>query len=227
VTTAIDAQLDIGAALAAGDARPLLRGVLHLAVAVASPALLVWLILIAGSPRGYVGAAVFGTTLILLYGTSASYHVIPWGDTPRAIIKRIDHSMVFILIAGTYTPFCLALDLSWGIPMLVAVWTLAAVGVMVKALWFSAPRWFGVALYLVVGWIAVVAAAELTDRFGVMPLALLILGGLLYSAGSVVYALRRPDPFPRVFGFHELFHTLVVAGTAVHFGLIAGHVLPV
>jgi hemolysin III len=208
------------------EVRPLLRGVLHLAVAFATPALLVWLILLAESPAAYVGAAIFGTTLILLYGTSAAYHNIRWGATPRAVVKRIDHSMIFVLIAGTYTPACLALSLGWGIPMLAVVWSLAGVGALVKTLWPSGPRWLSIALYLAVGWLALLPAAELAARFAAGPLLLLLAGGVLYSVGSLIYAARRPDPWPRVFGFHEVFHALVVAGTAVHFIAIGRYVLP-
>jgi hemolysin III len=211
----------------APDVRPILRGALHLAVAMLAPAGLVMLLLISDSPRDYVGAAVFATSLCALYTTSASYHLIRWPARPRGIMKRLDHSMIFVLIAGTYTPFCLlVVGQVWGIVMLSVVWSIAGFGVVLKTLWPWAPRWLGVALYLGLGWVGVVAATEVVTHMRGYELAMLLTGGALYSVGSLVYAMRRPDPFPRVFGYHEVFHLLVVGGTAVHFVLIAAFVLP-
>jgi len=207
------------------EPRPLLRGTLHLAAAVVAPFLLVALITIADRPREYVSAAVYATTLIALYVTSASYHIAPWPVGWRRIVMRIDHSMVFALIAGTYTPFCLlVVPDAWGIPMLSVVWSLAGAGMLLKILRPSAPRWLGVALYLGLGWIGVVAAAPLVDGMGLGPALVLALGGVLYSIGAVTYGLRWPDPNPRIFGYHEVFHVLVIAGSATHFALIAAHV---
>jgi hemolysin III len=209
------------------ERRPLLRGYFHLAAAVAAVAGCVALVLLADSPRAYVGGAVFATSLILLYTVSGTYHAITWGNRARAVLKRVDHSMIFVLIAGSYTPFCLiAVDDAWGISLLAVVWSVAAAGIVLKVLWPSAPRWLGVSLYMATGWIALVAATELADWFALFPLLLLAGGGLLYSAGGVVYALRRPNPFPRVFGYHEVFHLFVVAGSAVHYGLVAGYLMP-
>jgi hemolysin III len=205
--------------------RPLLRGTLHLAAAIAAPIGLVVLLLIADSPRRYVGAAIFGTGLILLYVSSASYHLVPWSTRLRGVVERIDHSMIFVFIAGTYTPFCLiVLDLEWGIPMLAIVWALAAIGVLSKIFLPHAPRWFNVAPYLALGWIGIIPVVEVVDAMSNTQMALLTFGGLLYTVGAVVYARRWPDPFPRVFGFHEIFHAFVVAGSAVHFALIAAFV---
>jgi hemolysin III len=207
--------------------RPLLRGTLHLVAAVLAPFGLVVLVLIADSPRAYVGAAIFASTLIALYTTSASYHVIPWSARFRPILKRLDHSMIFALIAGTYTPLCLiVLPDAWGITLLSIVWSFAGVGMLLKIVWPYAPRWLGVALYMGVGWIALIAIPEIIQHLHWWSLALIILGGLLYSAGGVIYAMRRPDPFPRVFGFHEVFHVFVILGSVVHFVLIAVYVLP-
>jgi hemolysin III len=205
--------------------RPLLRGTLHLAAAIAAPAGLVLLLLIADSPRRYVGAAVFATSLMLLYTSSASYHLAPWPARLRAVMERVDHSMIFVFIAGTYTPFCLILlDYPWGIPMLAIVWSLAGLGVLSKIFLPHAPRWLTVAPYLALGWIGVIPAVQVVSAMSGGQLALLMLGGMLYTVGAVVYAKRWPDPFPRVFGFHEVFHALVVAGSAIHFALIAVYV---
>ncbi len=207
-------------------ARPALRGTLHLAAAFAAVAGTVWLQLIADSPTAYVGAAIFGASLILLYSTSAGYHTIPWSVALRNIVRRVDQSMIFVLIAGTYTPFCLKVSLEWGIPLLVVVWTLAAAGVLLKSAWPGGPRWLSVALYLGLGWVGIAVVSEALAVFPVASLVMLAIGGVLYTVGGIVYGLRRPDPWPRVFGFHEVFHGLVVAGSAVHFSLIAVYILP-
>lgn len=207
------------------EPRPLMRGTLHLAAALATPAGLVVLLLLADSPRRYVGAAIFSASLMMLYTSSATYHLVPWPARLGAIMKRIDHSMIFVFIAGTYTPLCLlVLDYAWGIPMLAAVWSLAGAGVVLTILWPKAPRWLSVGLYLGIGWIGVIPAAQVMSAMSGGQLALLALGGALYTVGAVVYALRRPNPFPRVFGFHEVFHALVVVGSTLHFALIAGYV---
>jgi hemolysin III len=204
--------------------RPVLRGVSHLVAAIVAPPALVVLLLIAASPRAYAGGAIFGAGLILLFGTSAAYHLLPWRSV-KAILKRADHATIFVFIAATYTPFCLnVLGDAWGIPLLIAVWSSAALGVVLKVAWPDVPRWLGVGLYLMVGWLALVAAWPLAHRAPEV-LPGLVAAGLLFSLGSVVYALRRPDPFPRIFGYHEIFHLLVVAGVAIDYGLVAGYAL--
>lgn len=216
------AALPAGHDVAAAYPKPLFRGVLHLIVAVIAPAGLVMLLLLAGSPRAYVGASVYGTCIMLLYTSSANYHLAPWSRRWNGAMKRLDHAMIFLLIAGSYTPFCLiVLGDAWGIPMLSVVWSFAGLGVLVKLAWPYAPRWLSTGLYLALGWVGVVAAAPVARSLDIAPLVLLAAGGLLYTAGAIVYALRRPDPFPRIFGFHEVFHALVIAGSAVHFTLIA------
>jgi hemolysin III len=196
-------------------------------MAALAPFGLVLLLLIAHSPRGYVGASIFAASLIALYTTSASYHLIPWRGALRGLMKRLDHSMIFALIAGTYTPFCLVvLGNGWGITMLALAWSLAGAGMLLKSAWPGAPRWLSVGLYLGLGWLALVPAVELAGRMHGGAIATLLAGGVLYSVGGAVYALRRPDPFPRIFGYHEIFHALVIAGTLLHFVLIAVYVLP-
>lgn len=208
------------------EIRPMLRGAMHLGAAFAAPFALLALILIADSPSGYVGAAVFSSSLMLLYSASASYHTIPWPGRLRGVAKRIDHSMIFALIAGTYTPFCLiTLTRTWGITMLSIVWTLAGLGMLLKVIWPSAPRWLSVGLYLALGWVGIVAAREVVNAMHPEALAVLFLGGAMYSVGALVYALKRPNPFPRFFGFHEVFHAFVLAGSMAHFSLIALYVL--
>lgn len=201
--------------------RPMMRGMLHLGAALLAPLGLVLLLLLADSPSAYVGASVYATGLVLLYATSATYHLLPWSGAFRGAMKRLDHSMIFVLIASTYTPFCLiVLDRAWGISMLATVWWLAGLGVALKVLWPGAPRWLGVGAYLALGWIALPAAGEIVSELDAAQTALLVAGGVLYSIGGCVYGLRRPDPLPRIFGFHEVFHALVIAGSAVHFTLV-------
>ena len=207
--------------------RPLLRGYLHLGAACAAVAGVVLLVLLAHSARAYVGGVVFACSLALLYLTSGLYHTVNWRPRAKAILKRLDHSMIFVLIAGTYTPFCLlVLDTAWGVSVLAVVWGLAAGGIALKVAWPNAPRWLSVGMYLSIGWLGVVAGAPVSSWFALAPLALLVVGGVLYSLGGLIYALQRPDPFPRVFGYHEVFHLLVIAGSALHFSLVAIYLMP-
>jgi hemolysin III len=209
-----------------GSQRPLLRGVFHLGAALAATVGAACLLLIADSPSAYVGAAIFAASLILLYGTSASYHSFYWTPTRRQILRRLDHAMIFVLIAGTYTPLCLKVSLAWGIPILSVVWGIAGAGILLRLIWMGGPRWLSVTLYVALGWMALVAASELIEEFAFAALLLLVLGGAFYTLGGAVYAAGRPDPWPRVFGYHEVFHLLVIAGSAVHYSLIAAFVLP-
>ena len=207
--------------------RPLLRGVLHFYAAIAAVVGAAVLLLVAGSARAYVGGAILAASLILLYGTSAAYHRITWTPLMRGLMRRLDYSMIFVLIAGTYTPFCLVvLPNAWGITMLSVIWGVAGGGVLIRVAWPTAPKWLAVSLYVTVGWLALIAAWELVARLEPLPLVLLVLGGVLYTLGGVVYAIRRPNPWPRVFGYHEIFHLLVILGSTVHYSLIAIYVLP-
>ena len=213
-----------------GDAprqRPALRGMFHVCGAIAATLGAPLLLLVANSPRAYVGGAIFAASLILLYGTSASYHRITWTPLFQAIISRLDHSMVLVLIAGTYTPFCLVvLNTAWGITMLSVIWGIAGAGILMNLAWPASPRWLRVTFYVVLGWLGLISAWELAAWFTPSPLALLVLGGVLYTLGGVVYVIRKPNPWPRVFGYHEIFHLLVVLGSTLHYSLVAIYVLP-
>lgn len=220
------ASVPRGAEVVAGQ-RPLLRGVFHLAAAFAAFGGTGVLLLVAGSPRAYVGGAIFGASLTLLYATSACYHRISWRPRLRGVMKRLDHAMIFVLIAGTYTPLSLKLPSNaWGISMLSVVWAIAGAGIVVKVLWPYAPRWFGVLWYVMLGWLCLIAAPQLAHWLGVAPLTLLAGGGAVYTLGGVVYALGWPNPWPRVFGYHEVFHTLTIAGSALHYSVLAIWILP-
>lgn len=207
--------------------RPLLRGYLHLVAALAALVGLVVLVLRADSPRAYVGGVVFAASMALLYATSAAYHTVSWGRRMRSLFRRLDHAMIFVLIAGTYTPFCLlAASGAWGVSLLAVAWSVAGAGVIMKLAWPGAPRWLSVLLYASAGWMALVASAPLAQWLAFVPLAQLVAGGVLYTAGGVIYAVRRPDPFPRVFGYHEVFHLLVVTGSALHYSSVALYLMP-
>ena len=214
------------ASLLAAPARPLLRGMLHLAALFAAITGAVALLLLAESARDYVSSAVFSTSLILLYGTSAVYHRVTWSAYGRGLMRRLDHAMIFVLIAGTYTPFCLlVMGNAWGISILSVIWSVAGAGILMKLAWPHAPRWLGVSIYFIVGWLALVPSLELIAELAARPLALTAFGGVLYSIGGVIYALRRPDPWPRVFGYHEVFHLLVIAGGALHYVVVGKYLI--
>ena len=179
------------------------------------------LVSVAGASRGgqaAVATSVYALTVSLLFGTSAVYHRVSWSTPARhALVARLDHSMIFLFIAGTYTPFALlAMPERTGRVVLVVVWAGAVGGVLLKTSWITAPRWLSVPIYLALGWVAVFVLPELLSHGGVAALALIIAGGLLYTAGAVVYALQRPDPSPLVFGFHEVFHLCTVVAASCH-----------
>jgi hemolysin III len=202
--------------------KPRLRGVSHqyaFFVAVAAGAALV---VLARGGQARLVVAVYALSLCAMFGASALYHRIDWPPRPRRWLRRLDHSMIFVLVAGTYTPFAvlvLAPALGWTI--LAVVWGGAIVGVVVNLVWIDAPRWLHALLYLALGWASIVTLPQVLERAGLAAVALLASGGLLYSLGAVVYASRRPDPSPRVFGYHEVFHVLVIAAAAAHFTAVA------
>jgi hemolysin III len=174
-----------------------------------------------------VAAAIYAVSVAALFGTSALYHRITWASQKaRRWMRRLDHSMIFVLIAGTYTPFAvLVLEGTLGTVILAIVWAGAVGGVVLKLVWIDAPKPLVALLYVVLGWVAVVAFPELLDELGVTGTVLIAAGGLLYTAGAVVYALGRPDPVPAVFGYHEVFHALVIAAAALQYAVIVFVVL--
>jgi hemolysin III len=174
-----------------------------------------------------VAFGVFGFSLIALYTASALYHLLPLSAAGVARLRRIDHMSIFLLIAGTYTPFCLlALDGGWRVGLLCLIWSLALCGILLKFLWMDAPRWLSVALYLGMGWVALVAAPALFQAVPTGGMAWVLAGGLVYSAGALVYGLKRPNLMPGVLGFHEVWHLFVVAGSACHFWAVLGYIAP-
>jgi hemolysin III len=200
--------------------KPRLRGVLHqyaFFVAVVAGAALV---IAADGGRARIAALVYAIGLTGLLGTSALYHRITWHPRARMWMRRLDHSMIFVLIAGTVTPVgLLALEGTLRTVLLAAVWGGAAAGVALCMFWPTAPKWVSTVVYLAVGWSGAMAVPELA-QYGWAALALLAAGGVLYTAGAVIYALGRPNPAPRVFGYHEIFHALVVVAAALHFAAV-------
>lgn len=208
--------------LAAARRRPKLRGVLHQHAFFAS--LVAGLLLAIGADRGTarLAAIVFAASVSAMLGISALYHRVVWPPGPRRWIRRLDHAAIFLLIAGTYTPFGLvALEGTWRAAVLAIVWSGALAAIVLKVAWIDAPRWVAALVAVGLGWVGVVALPEIHGSVGLPPLALLGAGGLLYTGGALVYALRRPDPLPEVFGYHELFHALVVGAAACQYIAVA------
>lgn len=203
------------------DERPSWRGWLHVVAFVLAIPGGILLIVLAESAEAKVGAAVYMASLLLGFGTSAGYHRLARTERTRGLMQRLDHSMIFVLIAGSYTPICLlGLPPAWGIPILCVVWTGAALGVVLKQVAFDRLRWLEIALYPILGWIVVVATPALFDGLTTTELALLFAGGLLYTVGIPVLVLEKPDPWPSTFGYHEVWHTFTVAAAACHFATI-------
>ena len=196
-------------------------GVSHLIGAVLSLAALVALVTVAahyGSVWHVVSFAIFGASLIMLYTASTLYHLIPAGPKWITILRKLDHSMIFVLIAGSYTPYCLvALRGPWGYGLLAAVWGIAALGIVLKIFWLGAPRWLYTGFYLFMGWLVVVAIVPLVQNVPRQALLWLAVGGLLYTVGAVFYGTKWPKLRPGVFGFHEIWHLFVIGGSFAHF----------
>ncbi|WP_035239402.1 PAQR family membrane homeostasis protein TrhA [Desulfobacter vibrioformis] len=167
-----------------------------------------------------VSFSVFGGTLILMYASSCLYHALKISDQALMVFRRIDHIMIFMVIAGSYTPLCLVpLRGAWGWSLLGAVWGIAVAGIFIKIFFMGTPRWISTVIYLVMGWLCVIAVYPLVKTLESGALMWLAAGGLFYSIGAVIYALKRPNPFPRILGFHEIWHCFVILGSASHFWL--------
>lgn len=195
--------------------RPLLRGWSHALGAVVSLGFTVALVVASATdvPR-MIALLVFGLSMVQLYTVSAIYHIGHWRPKAYRVLRSLDHSNISVLIAGTYTPICaVALD-GWGrVVMLAAVWAIAVAGVLLSVLKLNLPRWVGTLLYIGTGWLSLIMLPALLSAFSWAAVGLMALGGVLYTIGGVIYALKRPNPFPRVFGFHEIFHLFVIAGS--------------
>jgi hemolysin III len=213
---------------AIASVKPRLRGVSHEWAFFVSLVLGAVLIIAAKTPQATLAVAIYAVSLSALLGTSALYHRVNWKRPDvRRWMRRLDHSMIFFLIAGTYTPFALlVLNGPLADAILVVVWIGAIAGAVVETVWIDHPKWVAALIYMSLGWVAVAAFPQLWVDMGVTGTMLVAAGGLLYTAGAIVYATQRPNPSPRVFGYHEIFHALVILAAAAHFAAIAFFALP-
>jgi hemolysin III len=202
--------------------KPRLRGWMHVGMTPLAIAAGVVLVSLAPTNPGRLGGAVFLCASAMLYGTSGLYHRLSWGDRGEAVLRRLDHANIYVFIAATYTPFALMLVHGSSRTLLLSViWAAALAGLMFRLFWLGAPRWLYTVLYLAMGWAAVGWFKQFYDAGGAVVFALILLGGLLYTLGAVVYGFKRPNPWPRWFGFHEIFHACTIGAFVAHYAAIS------
>ena len=207
--------------------KPRLRGVFHEWAFFLAIPLGVALVLVTETTRGRIAAGVFAASVVLMFGASALYHIPDWSPGRRAWLRRLDHAGIYCLIAGSYTPVgLLVLQGTWQTAVLAVVWAGAATAIFIRLFWLSAPKWLSATVAILLGWVGVVALPEVVAGAGLACMLLILAGGIAYSVGAVVYALKRPDPFPTVFGYHEIFHLLIVVAVALQYSAIAFYVVP-
>ena len=207
--------------------KPRLRGVFHQWAFVAAIPLGVVLVLATETTRARVAAGVFAASVVLMFGASALYHRPDWSPSRRAWLRRLDHAGIYCLIAGSYTPVgLLALRGAWQTVVLAIVWSGAGAAIFIRLFWIGAPKWVSATVGIALGWVGIVAMPEIYFNLGLACVLLILAGGLLYSLGAVIYATRRPDPYPAVFGYHEIFHLMIVVAVALQYSAIAFYVLP-
>jgi len=212
---------------AASAPRPRFRGVSHRIAFFLTIPLGVALGLEVETSAGRVAAIAFGTSVVTMFGASALYHTVDWPEARRRWMRRLDHAGIYALIAGSYTPVgLLVLSGNWRLVVLGIVWTGAAIAIALKFFWLDAPKWLSAVIGIGLGWVAIAVLPQIFDRVGIAGSVLVLAGGLAYTAGALVYALRRPDPLPAVFGYHEVFHALVIVAVACQYSAIAFFVLP-
>ncbi|MDX3099013.1 hemolysin III family protein [Streptomyces sp. ME01-24h] len=235
-TSAVDAPVDATGRLAAGQSAAGLEGGVERAAAALKPRMRGWLhagvfplalvggivlVAVSRSAAAVAACSVYALSACLLFGTSAVYHRGTWGPRGEAVLRRLDHANIFLIIAGTYTPLAvLLLPAGQQLVLLAVVWAGAVAGIAFRMLWIGAPRWLYTPCYLVLGWVAVFYLPDFAHTGGTAVVVLVVGGGLLYTAGAVVYGLKRPDPSPAWFGFHEVFHALTIAAFTAHYTAI-------
>lgn len=176
-------------------------------------------------PYHIISFSIFGFGMILLYTTSTLYHWLKLSDFGIMKLRKADHIMIFIYIAATYTPVCIiVLRNSFGLILLSAVWSVALVGIIIKIFWMNAPRWLSTFIYILMGWLAVIVTYPLINNLQTGALIWLMIGGLFYTIGAVIYVIKMPDPYPGILGFHEIFHLFVLAGTFSHFWMMYNYI---
>lgn len=198
--------------------KPKLRGWMHAGMFPLALAAGIVLVAVAGGSGARTACAIYAASAVLLFGVSAVYHRFSWGPRTDAVLRRLDHANIFLIIAGTYTPTTyLLLEGRAQRTLLTVIWTGALAGVAFRVLWVGAPRWLYTPVYIALGWSAVFFLPSIMRSGGVTVMVLMVVGGLLYTAGGVVYGLKRPNPSPRWFGFHEVFHALTIAAFVTHY----------
>jgi hemolysin III len=207
--------------------KPRLRGVFHQWAFFLAIPLGIALVLVADTTRGRVAAAVFALSVVTMFGASALYHIPDWAPSRRVWLRRLDHAGIYCLIAGTYTPVGLfVLHGAWQTVVLAIVWSGCAAAIFIKLLWIASPKWLSAVVGILLGWVGVVALPKIVSGAGWTCMLLILAGGIAYSVGAVVYATRRPDPYPAVFGYHEVFHLLTVVAVGLQYAAIAFYVIP-
>jgi len=207
--------------------KPRFRGVTHQWAFFVSLVVGSLLVLFAPTAEARIACTIYAVSVSGLFGTSALYHRINWSPRARRWMRRLDHAMIFVLIAGTYTPFALlVLEPPFSTVVLLGVWGGAIGGIILQLVWIDAPKWLSAVVYIALGWFAIVAAPQFADSLNPIAVGLVALGGILYTIGAVIYATKRPDPAPAVFGYHEIFHALTIAAAIAQFAAIAFFVLP-
>ncbi len=201
--------------------KPILRGYIHQAAFFMTLGAGTLLIAKSTQPTSTMASFIYVAGLLILFGVSATYHIPYWDTKPRALLKRIDHSAIFIFIASTFTPICLlALPEASGRQLLIIIWSVAVLGVNQAIFWPKAPRWLTATMYVVMGWLALPYVGELKQTLGTVKIIFIIVGGVVYTVGAVFYALKKPNFKPGFFGYHELFHLLTIIGAFLHFVVI-------
>lgn len=201
--------------------KPRWRGISHQIAFFVSIATGVLLIVSTSTLNEAVAAAIFAVSITILFGVSALYHRVQWSKVAREKMRRLDHSSIYLLISGTYTPVMwLTLDRTLATWILSAVWCASILGVILELAVPRAPKWLAAAIYVGIGWTAIFVVPEITAELGLLPVILIALGGLFYTVGALIYAFKRPDPAPAIFGYHEIFHLLVIAGAYLHYGVV-------
>jgi hemolysin III len=209
------------------DLKPRLRGLSHAIAFVLVLPLGVALVLSVHTQRERIAVIAFAASVAMMFGASGLYHRVDWSEARRRWMRTLDHAGIFVLIAGTYAAFgLLVLDGTWQVVLLAIAWTGAACAVLLNVVWMAVPKWLSATLGIALGWVAVVALPQLAPRIGAGGLALVVAGGLAYTLGAVIFATRRPNPFPATFGYHEVFHVLVIAAVACHYAAVAFYVVP-
>lgn len=207
--------------------KPRLRGVSHLSMFPVAVIAAIPLLFVGQSNVAVISAIVFGTGVAAMFGVSGLYHVVTWTPRARSWLARLDHATVYGLIAATYTPFgLLVLDGAWRVTVLTVIWSGALLAILMKLFWVRAPKWLSAAIGLGLGWAGIAAFPEIYGEIGLAGILFLAAGGLFYTVGGVIYALRRPNPVPGVFGYHELFHAFVIVAVALQYVAVAVYVLP-